>query len=775
MDELTPTWTAHWIKSPVVGGPRSVPPVPCFRTCFELPSAVDRATLHITALGLYTAVLNGKRVGTDVFAPGWTDYHKRVSFQNHDATPYLTEGENALGVMLGDGWYCGHVGPLHRQVYGERPELLAQLEITLSNGKSMTLGTDAEWKTSTGPILEADFMMGEHYDARREIAGWAEPGFDDAEWDRVLVSDAKTLSVERSLGQPVRAHEVLRGREMRDVQPVWKAKREIIFDFGQNLVGRIRLKVSAPSGTHLTIRHAERLNPDGTLYTANYRSARCICEYTCKGEGTEVWEPEFFFTGFQYAEVSGVPKDASIEVEGVVLHSEMERTGHFECSHALLNQLYQNIVWGQKGNFLEVPTDCPQRDERLGWTGDAQVFARTACFSFDVRAFFHKWMQDVRDAQAENGAVPNVCPNPNNPFGKPGDGGPAWSDATVICPWTIYLCYGDLEILRAHYASMTRWLDYIVTEQSHDYIRCARETGYSGGFGDWLALEGREVRGDANSKTPKTVVGTAFLAHVSDIMAKVATLLGETGDATKYREQHRRVVDAFRRHFVTETGMVHGNTQTVWILALAFDLLPEALRPVAARELVDNVRRRGTHIGTGFVGTPYILDVLERFGYLDVAYELLEQTDCPSWLFPVTQGATTIWEHWDGWHPDHGFMLPGMNSFNHYAYGAVGAWMVRTLAGLDLSEDAPGYRHIIFRPRPGGTLRHAEARLESPHGPVSIRWELRDADVLAVTLTVPDAATATFDPPAGWEGATEELAAGTHERYLARRVPEPSA
>lgn len=763
MTNQEPGWQAVWIQSPIVGGPRTTAPAPHFRRGFRLGAPPRSATLHITALGLYECEINGVRVGDDVLAPGWTDYTKRVFCQRHDVTAHLVEGDNAIAAILGDGWYCGHIAQHHRQLYGDRPKLLAQLEIELENGESVMVSTDPAWRCAPGPILESDLLMGESFDARLEFGAWSEPGFDDGAWDSAIPVPPQGIRVEPSVGVPVRCQEVLKGEV---IQRHSKSRR---YDFGQNLVGHVRIRVKAPRGTHLTITHAERLQSDGTLYRDNYRSARCTNHYTCKGGGVEEWTPRFTFQGFQYAQIDGIADDAELDVEAVVVHSDMRRTGEFSCSHPLLNQLYSNIVWGQKGNFVDIPTDCPQRDERLGWTGDAQVFARTAAFNFDVRAFFHKWLQDMRDGQGSRGEIPAVLPDPGVPMGIERDSGPAWADANTICPWTIYRCYGDTDILAAQYQCMTRWLDFVAEHRVADGIRSPREKDPWGGFGDWLALELREVGDGSSGRTPHALIGTAMYAYSLDIVAKCAAVLGKDDDARRYRDLHGRTVQAFRRRFVTPDGMVYANTQTAWVLALHFDLLPEAVRPAAAAELVHNIRKRGTHIGTGFVGTPYILDVLERFGYLDVAYDLLEQEGFPGWLFPVKQGATTIWERWDGWTPERGFQTAAMNSFNHYAYGAVGAWMVRTVAGLDLDPDVPGYQRILFKPRPGGTLRQARADLDSAAGPVGIDWCLDEGDRFTVRMAVPDGARAQFVPPPEYEGEREELTAGAHERTLARR------
>jgi alpha-L-rhamnosidase len=761
MQDSLVSWSAQWIASPVIGGPRVMAPSPYFRKDFKIDGAIRSAVLHITALGLFEAEINGRAVSDEVFAPGWTEYRKRVYFRSHDVTALLAAGENAIGVILADGWYAGYVGwEGHREAYGERPLLLAQLEITKADGTVQRVASDANWKTASGPILEADFLMGETYDARREFDGWSKAGFDDAAWLLVLLPEAPKISIDRSPGSPVRRQEILPGSPL-EIPNLAAHHRRRLFDFGQNLTGRLRITVRGPRGTQLEMIHAEILEK-GVPYLANLRKARSRDYYTLRGCGTEVWEPRFTFHGFRFAEIVwGEGLDVTIEkVEAVVLHTEMAATGAFRCSHALLNQLEHNIVWGQKGNFLEVPTDCPQRDERLGWTGDAQVFVRTAAFHFDVQKFFRKWARDVCDSQGESGVIPPVAPRPPNlgPW-LPADGGPAWSDAAFICPWTIYRCYGDAEIVRDSYDCMARYMAYLANDEVKvkDFIRGHPEMDKWVGFGDWLALDGGKL---TDGITPKDLIGTAMYAHNARIMADAAELLGKTADAKKYGELHGKIAEAFRRRYLTADGLLLGNTQTCYVLALHFGLIPDELREKAAKELVRLIKRNDMHLGTGFVGTPYLLHVLEANGHLDVAYALLEQETFPSWLFPVKNGATTIWERWDGWTPDKGFQDVGMNSFNHYAYGAVGDWMVSTVAGLEIG--APGYKRIRFKPRPGGTITWAEAKLRTPQGEAAIRWELKD-DKLLLDLTVPEGSEAEVSLPEGWKAEQRALKAGTYK------------
>lgn len=752
--------SARWICSSACGGPRTSAPAPYFRKAFHLDAPVKSAVLHISALGLYDAELNGKAAHEDTFAPGWTDYRKRVQFRSYEIAGLLQEGENVIGVILGDGWYCGKVAWWNRQNYGDRPKLLAALEVELTNGAKLLINTDDSWKSCTGPILENDLVMGETYDARRELGPWSQPGYDDSTWQPALMPEQPRMAISIAPGPPVRRQEILPGKSLREKASSASHHR---FDFGQNLSGRLRIAVRGQPGLTIELRHAEMLKPDESLYLENLRSARATDIYTCRSDVPETWEPRFTFHGFRYADVSARDAQFECSAEAVVLHSDTPRTGYFACSHPLLNQLYQNTVWGQKGNFLEVPTDCPQRDERLGWTGDAQVFIRTAAFNMDVRGFFHKWLRDMRDAQSIDGKIPAVIPTLSD-FVI--DGGPAWADAAIICPWTLYLCYEDLEILRDNYDCMGAFIRSIEKAPgTHDYIRVHRDFEQSGGFGDWLALDGS---GLTEGGTPKDLIGTAFFAQDAALMAKIATLLDKGDDALHYQELHRHIVKAFRRRFVSADGLLAAGTQTSYVLALHFDLLPEELRPAATRELVRDIEKRQDHLATGFVGTPYLLNVLEKNGRLDMAYRLLEQETFPSWLFPVKNGATTIWERWDGWTKEKGFQTPDMNSFNHYAYGAVGAWMVSSVAGLELSEAEPGYRSIVFRPRPGGTLTWAEAELQTPQGRARIRWDLQDK-ALQIELIVPEGARATLDLIPEYGGQYQRAwSTGTHALTVRR-------
>ncbi len=543
-----------------------------------------------------------------------------------------------------------------------------------------------------------------------------------------------------------------------------------IFDLGQNMVGRVRLRMRGEAGTVVRVRHAEMLNPDGSLYTANLKGAAATDTFTLAGtDEAEILEPRFTFHGFRYVEVAGsFPRDALQGLTGVVLCSDMEPTGEFTCSDPDLDQLQSNIEWGQRGNFLDVPTDCPQRDERLGWTGDAQVFVRTAAFNMDVAGFFAKWLLDLEDAQAPDGRLPCTAPTPPGAiFVNDVDGGPAWGDAVVICPWTIWRCYGDERILAERWGSMTRYVDYLF-DRFPDGIRADPARDPWGGFGDWCALDGSVGRESRIGATPKDLIGTAFLARSARLLAEMAHVLGRPEDEKRWDEQATRVRDAFRRRFVTPDGLVTGNTQTSYVLPLHFDLLEPEARARTGAALAHHVELHG-HLTTGFVGTPYLLQALTATGRLDLAYRLLLRREYPGWLFPVVEGgATTIWERWNGWTKQDGFFDPEMNSFNHYAYGAVGEFLYGTVAGLDLDDgpEASGWRRARIAPRPPvhpglpgePLLTHARAALDTRHGRWSVAWRIED-DRFRLEAQVPPGCTARVDLPDGTSG---EIGAGTH-------------
>jgi len=722
-------WSARWIGPPPSSSDSLPSPSPLLRRAFRVGDRVRSARLYVTSLGLYELYLNGQRVGDQLFTPGWTSYRRRLQYQTYDVTPLLRPGANVVGAMLGDGWYRGNLGFFgQRNLYGRRLALRAQLEIRYESGRTERVISDAEWKTTVGPVLASDIYGGETYDARRggELSGWASAAYDDREWSVVALLDPPAAALVASMSPPVR-----RVRELRPVDIRRAPSGETLFDLGQNFAGWVRLSAQGPAGSMVTLRFGEVLDRKGDLYTANLRGASQTDRYTLSGNGREVYEPHFTFHGFRYVAVAGLPAPAdSTTITGIAVSSDLAQTGTLVTSDSLLNQLQRNIVWGQRSNFLDVPTDCPQRDERLGWTGDAQVFSRTAAFNMDVNGFFAKWLADVAADQDPSGSVPWVIPNPLGGDSVRFAGTAGWSDVAVIIPWTMYLTYGDRRVLERQYPSMRAWVDYARRRAGPDLIW---RPGWQ--FGDWLALHSDDPS-YPGATTGTDLIATAFLAHSTDLVARTATVLGRGDEAAEYRARFRAMREAFNREFVSRTGRVGENTQTAYALAIAFDLLPDSLIAAAAGRLARDVEAREHHLTTGFLGTPHILHVLGATGHVGLAFALLTQRTYPSWLYPITRGATTMWERWDGIRPDSSFEDPGMNSFNHYAFGAVGDWMYQNIGGIDVDPAAPGYRRSRIAPRPGAGLTSARASLETVYGTLSSAWRLNQQR-LELDVTVP--------------------------------------
>ena len=719
------------------------PPCPYLRRSFQLPGPVRRATLTWTALGVADMHLNGAKIGVDFLMPGWSDFRERAQVLEYDVTKLLLAGENMLGAILGDGWYTGTLlWKNERNHYGTHPQLLARLNVEFRDGRHITLGSDKAWEMRYGPIVQSDIYHGETYDARQELGEWCVPSASAEGWRKVDVFPAYRGVLQPKLNEPVRVTQILHPRKI--TEPASKA---FVFDFGQNIAGLCRLKVRGRRGQKIVLKFGEMLNADGTVYRENLRLARVIDTYICRGGGEEEWTPRFTFHGFRYVEVTGLAgqPDASL-LTAMVMHTDMQPAGKFHCSHPLLNRLNANIRWGLRGNFLDVPTDCPQRDERLGWTGDAQVFIGTAAFHYDVRRFFHKWLQDLRDGQRKDGAFPDVAPDILGKYGPHQFGNAAWADAGVICPWEIYQHYGDKSILADNYDAMVRWIEY-QRRTAKNLIR--PRTAY----GDWLAIDAVVPN---HAPVPCDLVGTAYFAHTTSLLTKIAGLLGHKDDARRFQKLHAQIVVAFQKAYVTPDGRVVGHCQTAYLLALAFDLLPSRLRQKAFAHLVDLVEARNCHLTTGFVGTPLLLPVLTRFGRTDLAYKILLQEDYPSWLYTVRNGATTMWERWNSYTKEEGFGPVGMNSFNHYAYGAVGEWMYGVIGGI--RPLAPGFKKILFAPEPGDGITSAETSLPTPHGLAECCWRVCGR-TMVVDVTVPEGVRAELRLPG--RKATP-LASGRH-------------
>ena len=740
-------WTARWIGPPPTTSDSLPSPSPLLRRSFQVAERVRSARLYVTSLGLYEAYLNGQRVGDQLFTPGWTSYRRRLQYQTYDVTQLVRPGANVVGAMLGDGWYRGQLGFFgQRNLYGRRLALRAQLEIRYESGRTERIVSDTGWKTTTGPVLTSDIYGGETYDARRELGGWASAPFDDHGWAPVALVDPPPAALVAALSPPVR-----RVRELRPVSIRRAPSGEMLFDLGQNFTGWARLTVTGPAGTAITMRFGEVLDKGGNLYTANLRAAAQTDRYTLSGKSREVYEPHFTFHGFRYVAVAGLPSQPdSTTITGIAVSSDLPQTGSLVTSDSLLNHLQRNIVWGQRSNFLDVPTDCPQRDERLGWTGDAQVFARTAAYNMDVSGFFAKWLGDVAADQDPSGSVPWVIPNPLGGDSVRFAGTAGWSDVAVIIPWTMYLTYGDRRLLERQYPSMRAWVDYARRRAGPDLIW---RPGWQ--FGDWLALHSDDPS-YPGATTGTDLIATAFLAHSTDLVSRTAAVLGRRDEAVSYHARFQAMRDAFNREFVSTTGRVGENTQTAYALAIAFDLLPDSLIAAAAGRLARDVEARDHHLTTGFLGTPYLLHVLGATGHIGAAFALLTQRTYPSWLYPITRGATTMWERWDGIRPDSSFEDPGMNSFNHYAFGAVGDWMYQNIGGIDLDAAAPGYRHARIAPRPGAGLTSASASIETGYGKLSTAWKLEGQRfVLDVTVPANTSAEITM-----WDARLDDVREG---------------
>jgi alpha-L-rhamnosidase len=730
-----PSWVPARELAPFGGAPygatkfEAAPqPAPMMRRQFSVHGGVRRARVYASARGLYELYVDGKKVSRDVFRPGWTDYKKRIQYQTYDVTSRLAVGDHAIGLIVGDGWYCGNVAWAGRQNYGPKPMGLAQLEIEYDDGSRETVATDASWaglsrlpghQESGGPIRSNDLLMGESYDARLEDENWASP------WGSNVRVGGYTNVVEEPLGnvplvwqpnEPVRELDVLSAKTMTEPKP-----GTFVFDLGQNMVGFARLKVRGPAGSTVTIRYAEMLNPDGTLYTTNLRRAKATDTYTLKGGSLETWQPRFTFHGFRYVELTGFPVRPTLEsVKGVVIGSAMPQTGWFTTSNSMINQLQHNIFWGQRSNYLEVPTDCPQRDERLGWMGDAQIFVRTATFNNDIAAFMTKWTQDVEDGQSADGSFADVSPR----IGVGPDGSPAWGDAGVIVPWTIYQQYGDKRLLARRYESMKRWVDFI-DKNNPDHIWIKRS---GANYGDWLNVQ---------DDTPRDVVATAFFAHSTRLLHESAKVLGKAEDAKKYGDLFIAIRNTFQKQFIAPDGRIKGDTQTAYLLAVGFGLVDiggDQMRAARTRlrELI--VDKRDTHLSTGFLGCGYLNPVLSQLGMTQLAYKLLLTETYPSWLYPVKNGATTIWERWDGWTDTKGFQDPGMNSFNHYSFGAVGEWMYSKVGGLAVTPN----ERFAFRMQPevGPGINSALTKYESIFGTAQTYWKRSGSD-FTFTVHIP--------------------------------------
>jgi len=729
-------WTAQWIgydealrdslkygTQPWANGverKKEYRPLPCpyLRKEFDLEKEVSSAKVYITSLGIYEMYLNGVRVGEDYFTPGWTDYNKRIYYNTYDIGNLLKQGANTIAVILADGWYAGSVSNKGQHYYGENLRLKAQIEIQLESGDTIEVISDGSWRAAYGGIREADMQMGEVFDARLEPDGWQLNGFDDGNWSEVVSSDTITAQLQSYPGVPVQ-----QTSEIKPIEVFETRSGVYVVDLGQNFAGWAKIRINETRGDSIVLRYAEKLNPDSSLYRRNLRGARATDIFIANGREEEVWEPRFTYHGFQYIEISGCSQPVTIEsIRGVVLHSNLEQTGSFSSSNLLINKIYENIFWSQRSNYFEVPTDCPQRDERAGWLGDAQLFMHTASYNMDVAPFYTKWLVDVSDAQFEGGTISSVAPYVRVAYAA------GWGDAAIICPWQLYHTYADTQVIARHYETMKLWMKFTESKSENDLSTLMS-------FGDWQNVK---------SETPTKVVATAYYRRSTALMAEMAQLLGRNDDAIEYKNLSENIKRSFTENLVSDSGHVEGRTQTGYLLALAFDLVPDSMRPTLVEHLVDDIISRDTSLSTGILGTHLLLPTLAENGHLDLAYKLLLKTDFPSWGHHIENGATTIWERWDGYSAEKGFVDDDINSFNHYAYGSIGEWFYSTIAGIQ--SDGPGYKQIIIHPKPGGGITHAEATYKSIRGYIASSWTITGGE-FQLNVSIPANTTAKIYMP----------------------------
>ena len=754
---------------------------PMLRKSFEVKKKLASARLYTTARGIYEYEVNGQRLADDWFNPGSTDYRYRILYNTYDLTPLLKKGRNVLGAMLGAGWYSDFTGyaTAWQDQFGTQLSLLAKIVLTYADGTQETLVSDGSWKAfNGGPITSDSFQNGEDYDARRAVPGWSTARFDDAAWQPATVETAlaDSVAIQYYIGSPVQNHIVLKAVSVTEPRP-----GVFVYDMGQNMVGVPRIRLQGAEGQEITFHYGEMIYPEkvpedplppltaevyeaskGLVYNENYRGALATDHYICQGGRTETFQPHFTFHGFRYIEVHGLDKALPLDaVEGLVLASVGGQTSGFETSDAEVNRLYQNIVWGQRGNFLSIPTDCPQRDERLGWTGDAQVFVRSATYNMNVDPFFTRWFYSVRDIQGEDGSIPNIIPNVSNaPYGAgKGGGAMGWMEACIIIPWQLYLQYGDVQFLRDQYPSMVRYMEYLQQ-------RAVGDIQPGEGFGDWVALE--------HTNTPLT--NTAYYAYDAMLMEKMANALGKYADAARWHKLYEHIKAAFNREFVGPDGITKetkhvppyhewiaggadasftANTQTSYVVPLQAELFDETNKPLAVQNLVDNVVSHDYTLTTGFIGTPYLNLVLSRNGFDEVAYQLFEQRNYPSWLYPVLQGATTMWERWNSYTIRRGFGLVDMNSFNHYSFGAIEEWMFSFMLGIRPVEDDPGYHSFVLDPRVGGSFSFVKGYYDSVYGRIESSWQRRDDGAVQFDFRVPANTTAALTLPVNEDSKVE--------------------
>ena len=709
---------------------------PSFKKEFSAVEKVKSATLEISALGVYECKINGTRVGDAYMAPGWTVYQKRVLFDTYDVTDMIKKN-NKITVGLGHGWYASVLGwNRTKPIYNTFPAFALALHMIYESGKEETVFTDTTWLAGKSNILKSQIYNGEVVDARRSTK---------------YTENARIFKYKGAIcpssGEHVRITERVAAKEI-----ITTPKGECVIDFGQNITGCVEFTIkNAKGGETVSFVHGEVLDKEGNFYNENYRTADPRVVYTAKA-GEQTYKATYTFYGFRYVKINEWCEDVLPEnFTAIVMHTDMKRTGYFKCGNEKINKLYENAIWGNRGNFLDIPTDCPQRDERLGWTADIQVFCRTAAINYDIEAFMAKWLADVRNDQKKNGRIPNYIPDIT--LGKDEFTSSGWGDAATVCPWELYVAYGDKKLLAKHYPLMRDWLEYIHQDGDSEYLWLGGDR-----FVDWLAMDA--PAGSYKGSTDGFLISSAFYYYSATLVLKAAKVLGKPESEIKYLENLRKNVrEAFIKEYVIDGNRLKGDTQTAYVLAIHFGLCEgrDDLCQAFAKRLVELIENFGDRLQTGFLGTPYLLDTLTDMGYADKAYTLLLQEAFPSWLFSVNHGATTIWEHWDGMNEDGDFWSTDMNSFNHYAYGSVMAWVYRRACGICAVEEAPAYAHINYAPIPNERLGFVQASVDTRHGTISSSW-VCEADGVRYTLKLPEGTTAT----ATIDGKTFEVGAGTH-------------
>ena len=706
---------------------------------FSLDKAVASAVVYATAQGMYQLQINGKRVSSDELAPGWSSYDRRLLYQSYVVTDLLSKGQNVLCAHLGAGWYKGTLSFMHiHNFYGPYASLSLLMEITYADGSKEQVFTDETWKGDYSPIVESELYDGEVYDANLEQDGFNFPHFDDSAWRFAKKVPCTSQRIEAQVGSAVKLQEMVSPK-----LAFFTPKGERVIDFGQNMSAHVEIRGQGKKGDKVVLTCFEILDKDGNVYTANLRKAKQRITYILKDDKPFVYRPHFTFFGYRFIHVQSFCSRSDLDnFCSFAIYSTMQQKGTFSCSNDAVNQLQHNILWGLKSNFVDIPTDCPQRDERLGWTGDAQIFCRTATFNVDTYTFFSKWLRDLALDQTEEGGIPHVVPDVlyKYPFdnwllNEGTHSAAAWADAAVINPWTLYLSYGDTTILENQYESMKSWIEFMRSHAQNNIWN------YKLQFGDWVALDAEE--GSYFGATPNDLTCTAYYAYSTLLFSKIAHILGNEDDEDQYYSLYKEILSTFQKTFFDDAGNLTAQTQTAHILALHFNLTPEKYLEKTIEALKALLAKHDGHLVTGFVGTPYFCHALSSNNCVDEAYALLLKDDFPSWLYQVKKGATTIWEHWDGIKVDGSLWSANMNSFNHYAYGAIGEWLYRVVAGLETDENAPGYKRSIIAPRIGGGLTFAQAKYHSIHGAISVRWDVIKHKTILLTVCIPANTSAT--------------------------------